>query len=147
MGHGPSRKPVLLGGRGPESGPPGAMGRWSATPRDLATLALTRTTWQRPSGCNLKPMTAVISAAAASFHSPRPSEGAAVSESPRVRACVRDRGSDSAWAQCVPPQPDSKANPECQPKRKVKWSDLLSALDSLYRGCAASEFRYFQRSK
>ena len=30
-------------------------------------------------------------------------------------------------------QPDSKANPECQPKRKMKWSDLLSALDCLYK--------------
>ena len=35
-------------------------------------------------------------------------------------------------------QPDSIANPECQPKRKVKWSDLLSALLRLFvqaRGC------------
>ena len=35
-------------------------------------------------------------------------------------------------------QPDSIANPECQTKRKVKWSDLLSALLRLFvqaRGC------------
>ena len=28
-------------------------------------------------------------------------------------------------------QPDWKVHPECQPKQKVKWRDLLSALDFL----------------
>ena len=36
------------------------------------------------------------------------------------------------YAGTVTLQPDSKANPECQPKRKVIWSGLLSALDCLY---------------
>ena len=30
-------------------------------------------------------------------------------------------------------QPDSKVNPECQPKQKVKWSGFLSALECLYK--------------
>ena len=63
---------------------------------------------------------------------PRPAPRAGVSAESETVTLARH------WLDGCAGQPDSKANPECQPKRKVKWSDLLSALDCLYRGCAES---------